>query len=443
MPHYQAIADDWSDSEDEVEESGNERDEQLGNEVVDERDHRVEAELDQEIAETPQQEVLGKSSQVAGADNGEDLHQINDYPEEDNSRIAEEPTPARDHEVELGPGQQGTEMSQQEVARANNVEDAPQISGSHGQASNTISEEPTPSKSPSTSMRVSKDAWSWSDSDSEDEASQTIVPRQPPPILLSSDSDVTEPTSSRKRKRTATVRMHEFASKQPKRTHPSPRRGSSSLVSSDLVVTDQDPLLHAHLPSLLPPHLLSVGSVRFGGSKQGPRMKRSSNRQDGTQQQPSASQDDTPGVVPPVATSTTRNAKGPLSMKPSALSARLHRERKNPISKQFHRRYLTDRAATLTMVNNLQKDSRWTHMSEEERNAIRAAKTQELMEQRFAEGRSQSSFLSQLLQLISQRGYSEGVVLRLLLQTQSVQAVLGQLLEDVVDIDEAGNFFFK
>jgi hypothetical protein len=105
MPHYQAIADDWSDSEDEVEDdledSANERDEQLESEVGNERYHEVEAELDQEIAETPQQEVLGKSSQVAGADNDEDPAQVNGcYLERASSRIAGEHTPARGHERE-------------------------------------------------------------------------------------------------------------------------------------------------------------------------------------------------------------------------------------------------------------------------------------------------------------------------------------------------------
>lgn len=446
MPHYKAIADDWSDFEDEVEdeweESGNERNEELGNEVGDEKDHEVEAGLDQEIAETPQLEALGKSSQVAGADIGEEPYQTNGHLQDASNRIAEGPTPARGQEGEPELGQEGIERSQQEVqgksphvARGNNVEDAPEIRSFHAEASNTISEEPTPSKSPRANLRVSKDAWSWSDSGSDDETTQPIVPRRPSPILISSDCEGPEPISSRKRKRPATARTHKTTSKQPKRTHASPRSRSSSLLSPNLVVSDQDPLLHTHLPHLLPPHLLSVGSVRFAGSKQGPRIDGSSDRSHGPQQ-PSGSQDDTPGVAP---TATTCKRKEPLSTKSSAQLARHYRKRKNAIAKLFHCRYLADRSATLVMVANLQKDSSWTGLKEEERNAIRASNTQELMERRFAGGRSQSAFLSKLLQLISQRGYSEGVVLRLLLQKDSVQAVLGTILEDVVDVDEAGN----
>ncbi|KAK5045224.1 hypothetical protein LTR84_009557 [Exophiala bonariae] len=340
-------------------------------------------------------------------------------------------------------------------------------------------------------MRVSNDAWSSSSESGDDEDNQhdAGTRQQPPLILLSSDSEETEPTSNRKRKRTTPLPTQIATSESSKRPRTSLRRSSSphplANVMSDLgplqqprtiypqpatstkpqsdqgrllqhhlppslppinVVPDQDPLLQSHLIHLLPSHLLSVGSKSFptSNSTPPPRLINShASNATSNDDEDSPSQPTSKANSPLPSTDSPRWPKSLLSHKKTAVKAREERKRRTPLLKLFNRRYLADRSATLSMVGNLSKDSRWAQLTAEQREAVKAQRTLELMERRFREGKSQSAVLARLLPLVAQKGYSEGVLLRLLLQRDSCQKVLGEVLKDVVDVDAGGEVVLK
>lgn len=405
------------------------------------------------------------------------------------STVAETPSSER-LETERKLGDESEERAQQKILakftqpfRTMNDQAPPQTHHSQSTSHSATVEQPSLSRQYPVDMRVSDDAWlSSSESDDDEDARHDMADRQQStPILLSSDSEETESSSNRKRKRTTPIPTHDTSSQNSKRPRTSLRRSSSprprANVVSDLgpleqarhsrptpivkmpsdrgshlqhhlppslppihVGPDQDPLLQSHLIHLLPPNILSVGSIRFADSSSKTAESHASNA---TSDEDELSLPASQTNSPPASTNSSRWPKSLLSSAPKHVRARAARMRRDPLVKLLNRRYLADRSSTLLMVGNLSKDPVWAQLTADQREAVKARRTLELMERRFRDGKSQSAALARLLALVAQRGYSEGILLRLLLQRDSCQKVLGEILRDVVDVDANGEMVLK
>lgn len=273
----------------------------------------------------------------------------------------------------------------------------------------TLSEpQAPPSQTSRPQLRVRKDAWSWSDT--EDDSPPAEHQDQPSYITLSSDSEESETSTKRKRKRSEDEQEqeqeHDAIYHQPKRKRNKTRLFSAS-SRPGLRPKPRDTFVSYPTPQVIRSGLFSVGSVKF-----------------------------------PTTPSTTKGAGVPdeaklgYSMTKSAIAGREYQRRKVPMVRAFSQRFHNDKGTVLKMIGALQSDNRWLQMNAEARETFKTTRVRELMEKRFTQGKSEAYFLSHLLQVVSQRGYSEGVLLRLLLQNAAPQRLLGDILEDVIDIED-------
>lgn len=124
---------------------------------------------------------------------------------------------------------------------------------------------------------------------------------------------------------------------------------------------------------------------------------------------------------------------------PRAVKARRYKAGLSDVVKFFAYREQNDKNALSRLKVSLEKSKRTFRMSAAEWENFRSTQINDIEENRFARGKSEAFFVSQILKLISESGINDSVLLRMLLQSRRGRSALTELLIGVVDIDKYGD----
>lgn len=109
------------------------------------------------------------------------------------------------------------------------------------------------------------------------------------------------------------------------------------------------------------------------------------------------------------------------------------------LERWFRRRELADNSAIHAAMEKIKYQPVWDRLTEVEKERIRHDERQTVLQQRFDQGKSQSYFVAQLIDVGKQCGVSDGDMLSLVLSKQSkAREAIIELFNGMVEVDESG-----